>query len=188
MGGNKMTYIMKSLLAVLLVVTLAAPVAFVTSGCSGSTKREVDVSSGNYYGEDEITSMSNRNRTRYCEELGAELTRTRQEFESKSQELRDTRDAIDATRLKMDPVERDVLRLESDIRTLNDLIEEVKALPTTWTIKEGESMSLIASFPEVYNDVEKWWKIFEANPDRVDDPFYVFPDTVLVIPRDWPTD
>ncbi len=188
MGGHNITYIMKSFLAVLLVVIFAAPIAFVTSGCSGSKKKEVDVSAGEYYGEDEIAEMSDRKKNKYCEELAAELTRTKQDFESKTQELRETRDAIDATRLKMDPVERDVLRLESDIRTLNDLIEEVKALPTTWTIKDGESMSLIASFPEVYNDVEKWWKIFEANPDRVDDPFYVFPDTVLVIPRDWPTD
>jgi nucleoid-associated protein YgaU len=188
MGGHNMTYIMKSFLAVLLVVTLAAPAAFVTSGCSGSTKREVDVSAGNYYGEDELAEMSDRKKNKYCEALGAELTRTQEEFESKTEQLRDTRDTIDAKRLKMDPVERDVLRLESDIRTLNDLIDEVKALPSTWTIKEGESMSLIASFPEVYNDVEKWWRIFEANHDRVDDPFYVFPDTVLVIPRDWPTD
>lgn len=188
MGGQHMTNIMKTFLAFVIVAALVAPLAFVSGGCSGTKKREVDVSAGEYYGEDEIAELSDKKKNQYCEEIGIELTRTQQEFEAKTQELKDTREAIDATRLAIDPVEREVLRLEAEIRTLNDLISEVKALPSTWTVKDGESMSLIASFPEVYNDVEKWWKIFEANQDKVDDPFYVFPDTVLVIPRDWPTD
>ena len=188
MGGNNMTTIMKSCLVALIVAALVAPLVVVSGGCSRSKKREVDVSAGEYYGEDELLEMSDRSKNKYCQDLGTELTRTQAEFEAKTQDLKDTREAVDATRLAIDPVEREVLRLESDIRTLNDLIAEVRALPTTWTVKDGESLSLISSFPEDYNDVEKWWKIFEANQDKVDDPFYVFPDTVLVIPRDLPTD
>ena len=42
--------------------------------------------------------------------------------------------------------------------------------------------------PRVYNDIDKWWKIFEANMHIIEDPYYIFPDTVLSIPRDWPID
>ena len=91
-------------------------------------------------------------------------------------------------RQRIIPMETDVRRLEAEIRSLNDMIEEVKSLPTAWVIKEGESLTSIAMRDEIYNDIDKWERIFEANMDKIDDPYYIFPDTVLVIPRDWPTD
>ncbi len=177
-----------TLLMLLLVGVVVVPLALFSNGCGGSKQRKVDVGAGEYYSEDELAEFSNKKKNKYCQELGAEQTRTQQEFETKTQELEDIRDLIDSIRAQTKPVEREVLRLESEIRTLNDQINEVKNLPATWTIRTDETLSMIAGLPEIYNDIEKWWKIFEANQDKVDDPFYVFPDTVLVIPRDWPTD
>jgi nucleoid-associated protein YgaU len=172
----------------LLVGAVVLPPALLTSGCGGSKQRKVDVAAGEYYSEDEIAEFSNREKNQYCADLGTERTRAQQEFEAKTQELKELRDLIDSIRAQTKPVERDVLRLEAEIRTLNDQINEVKSLPTTWTVGPDQTLSIISGLPEIYNDIDKWWKIFEANQDKIDDPFYVFPDTVLVIPRDWPTD
>jgi len=65
---------------------------------------------------------------------------------------------------------------------------DVEALPKLWSVRAGESLSLISGYDQIYNDIDKWEKIFEANLDKIVDPYYIFPDTVLVIPRDWPTD
>jgi nucleoid-associated protein YgaU len=173
---------------VVLVGAVAVPIGIFSNGCSGSKHRQVNVSEGEYYSEDELLEMSDKKKSAYCRDLEAELTRTQQENDAKTSELLETRDLTRALRAKIGPIEREVLQLESDIRSLNDLIAEVKALPTEYVVKDGDSLSYISSRPEIYNDIEKWWRIFEANQDVIDDPFYVFPDTTLVIPRDWPTD
>ena len=104
------------------------------------------------------------------------------------QEIQDDKDTILSIRRQIVPIEQEVLALQSNIRTLNDKIEEVNSLPKEWKIKTGDTLTLIAMKPEIYNDIEKWTKIFEANHHIIDDPYYIFPDTVLAIPRDWPTD
>ncbi|UCH84117.1 MAG: LysM peptidoglycan-binding domain-containing protein [Candidatus Latescibacterota bacterium] len=178
----------KTLLIVVLLGAVVALVGVTSNGCSRSKTRQIDVSQGEYYSEDELLEMSDRKKSAYCQTLQGELTTTQEEFDGKTRELQETKDLTRALRAKIGPIEREVLQLESDIRSLNDLIEEVKALPKTYKVKDGDSLSYISSRPEIYNDIEKWWRIFEANQDKIDDPFYVFPDTTLVIPRDWPTD
>ena len=183
-----MNHLSKTILIVVLIGVITVPIGIVSNGCSGSKQRQVNVSEGEYYSEDELLEMSRRKKSAYCQELEAELVKTQQNNDAQTKELLETRDLTRALRAKIGPMEREVLQLESDIRSLNDLITEVKALPATYTVKDGDSMSYISSPPEIYNDIEKWWRIFEANQDKIDDPFYVFPDTTLVIPRDWPTD
>jgi nucleoid-associated protein YgaU len=183
-----MTTLTKTILIVVLIGVIAVPMGILSSGCSGSKERKINVSEGEYYSEDELLEMSDKDKSAYCRDLEAELARTQAENDAKTQELLETRDLTRALRAKIGPIEREVLQLESDIRSLNDLIAEVKALPTEYIVKDGDSLSYISSLPEIYNDIEKWWRIFEANQDVIDDPFYVFPDTTLVIPRDWPTD
>ncbi|UCG52526.1 MAG: LysM peptidoglycan-binding domain-containing protein [Candidatus Latescibacterota bacterium] len=178
----------KTTLIILLIVSLVVTMGFVVSGCGGSKHRQIDVSEGDYYSEDEIEALPASKRSRYCQDLQAVLGSTRQEFDAKTQQLEETRTLTRSLRDQIVPIEREVLQLESDIRTLNDQIEEVKALPTEYVIKEGESLTAIAMRPEIYNDIDKWERIFQANQDKIDDPYFIFPDTVLVIPRDWPTD
>jgi hypothetical protein len=178
----------KNLGTLIMVLFVGALAVLLSTGCGGSKQRQIDIGKGEYYSEDEIAEFSNRQKNAYCQNLEGERDLAQKEFESKTQELETLRALIESTRDKTGPVEREVLRLEAEIRTLNDQIAEIKALPTTWTVRPEETLSIIAGLPEIYNDIDKWWKIFEANQDKIDDPFYVFPDTVLVIPRDWPTD
>lgn len=167
---------------------VAAAWGFHMAGCGGTKTREVDVSKGEYYSLDDFEVLSDGKKNAYCRALQTEFDNSTAEFESKQQAIADAKAQTTSIRQQIIPMEQEVLRLEAEIRTLRDQIAEVKALPTTWRIKEGESLSLISSNEKVYNDIDKWWRIFEANQHFIQDPYYIFPDSVLVIPRDWPTD
>ncbi|MCZ6767238.1 MAG: LysM peptidoglycan-binding domain-containing protein [bacterium] len=165
---------------------VAAVVVIFAGGCGGSKVREVNVGSGEYYSEDDYDLLSDGEKNAYCTNLTTELGHTKSTLDNTEQELEDTRFAIEAIRQQIIPIDRQTLNLEADIRTLKGQIEEIKALPRTYRVRPDDSLSLIASFDDIYNNLENWWKIFEANQDKIDDPYYIFPDTVLVIPRDWP--
>jgi hypothetical protein len=182
MAGKKMSFAMGILLILMGTWSLLG------TGCGGSKLRNVDGGAGEYYSEDEYLSLSNRQKNNYCNSLGAMLNKFEVEVANKQSRIAAARAQIDSLRDAMVPLERDVLRLESDIRTLEDEIAQVEAMPKTWLVKDGESLSLIAGHDEIYNDIDKWPKIFEANTDKIEDPYFIFPDSVLVIPRDWPTD
>ena len=42
--------------------------------------------------------------------------------------------------------------------------------PRTWTVKQDEYLSRIASYWEVYGDGTEWPRIYEANRDQISDP------------------
>jgi nucleoid-associated protein YgaU len=69
---------------------------------------------------------------------------------------------------------------------LNNQIAELEALPKTWIIQSGECLWIIAGYEDIYSDPVKWPRVFRANMDKIEDPEWIYPDTVLVIPRDWP--
>lgn len=180
---------MKNRLSMLWIIALAVgitlPAVFLSAGCGRGKQRTVDVSAGEYYTEDELQEMTDGKRNNYCRDLEAARARTQQEFDEMTAELARTNERITAARADRDQLERQLIVVEADLRTLDDQIEEIQALPTNWKVKPGESLSSIAALPEIYNDVDKWWRLYEANKDKVPDPYFCFPDTVLVIPRDW---
>lgn len=55
--------------------------------------------------------------------------------------------------------------------------------PMSWTVKDGEYLSRIASYWEVYGNGTEWPKIFEANRDKVKDADMIWPEWQLAIPR-----
>jgi nucleoid-associated protein YgaU len=175
---------------VIRIIILVAAVAtlVVIGGCAGRKVPKVDVSAGEYYAEDDYAKLSGRRKSQYCNELENELNARQAEFERKTIQLQDMKDLIESIRKQIIPLERDVIRLDAEIRTLNDQVREVKSLPREWVVKPDDTLTLIAMKKNIYNDIDKWWKIFEANIDKIHDPYYIFPDTVLVLPRDWPVD
>ncbi len=179
---------MKARRIVASIAGVAVGTLLLSIGCGGANLRRVDVRDGEYYSEDEYELLSDGQKNGYCGNLERELLLARQDFEEKTIAIQEATDETVSIRQRIIPMETDVRRLEAEIRSLNDMIEEVKSLPTAWVIKEGESLTSIAMRDEIYNDIDKWERIFEANKDKIEDPYYIFPDTVLVIPRDWPTD
>jgi nucleoid-associated protein YgaU len=170
-------------LRLILVMTLLGTVA---TGCSRSTGRAVDISAGEYYSEEEYAALSNKEKEAYCSSLDQELTMLQGEVDAKRGELTATRKQIESLKNQITPIERELLRIDSDIRSLTGQIEEMEALPKTWNIVPGECLWIIAGHEEIYADPVKWPRIFRANMDKIEDPEWIYPDTVLVIPRDWP--
>lgn len=158
----------------------------VMTGCGSSSGRHVDVSAGEYYSEEEYVELSNKEKGRYNTALESELAQLTGEVETGQTELSTTRDQIESLRKRIAPIERELLRIESDIRTLSSQIAEYEALPGEWNIISGECLWIIAGYEDIYSDPVKWPRIYRANMDKIEDPEWIYPDTVLVIPRDWP--
>jgi len=59
-----------------------------------------------------------------------------------------------------------------------------RGFPSTHTVIEGEYLSKIASYWEIYNDARQWPRIYRANQDQIKDPDMIFPGQMLTIPRD----
>ncbi|MBI4719767.1 MAG: hypothetical protein HY770_00730 [Chitinivibrionia bacterium] len=172
-------------MAVLAAGVCVGALAF---GCGGPAERKVDVAAGEYYSEEELTLLSDRTKSRYCEDLGVARTSTQEAFDAKTRELAETNEQIKAVSGKRTDLDRERVRLEMEIQNLKDQIETVKALPDSVRIRIGESLGTIAALVNVYNDSTKWWKLLEANKNIVLDPLYCLADTTIFIPRDWPTE
>jgi nucleoid-associated protein YgaU len=170
----------------LVAALLTGSAAVFSGGCERAKVREADVASGDYYGEDELTTLGEEDAGKYCRDLEAIKTSTQAEFEAKTKELAGINERITSTRAKRDQLDRDLLATEAEIRTLKELIAEVQKLPTEWRIRVGDDLKDVAALTQVYNDSLKWWKLFEANKNILLDPHYCLADTTIVIPRDWP--
>jgi len=164
----------------------AAAALLLAAGCSSSTGRHVDVTAGEYYSEEEYEELSRGEKERYCEALSQELEQLQGQADANRDALETTRRQIESLRNQIAPVERELLRVESDIRALSSEIAYYESLPAAWTIKSGECLWVISGYEEIYADPVKWPRIYRANTDKVMDPEWIYPDTVLVIPRNWP--
>ncbi len=174
-------------LAPILILTLGTAAWMLSAvGCSRTSGREIRVSDGEYYSEEEYEELSGRQKERYCTALSSELNTLKSSVEQRQAELEATREQIDNLKAELGPVERELLRVESDIRTLTAQIEEFENLPKVWLIQPGECLWIIAGYEEIYADPVKWPRLYRANMDKIMDPWWIYPDTALVIDRSWP--
>jgi nucleoid-associated protein YgaU len=157
-------------------------------GCGKTAGRTVDVSAGEYYTELEYEALSNAEKSAYCAALAAERDRLQAAVETNQGDLLATRKEIESLRGQITPVEKEILRLDAEIRTLSSQISQLEALPLEWTVTEGECLSIISNYDEVYADAWKWPRIYRANLDKIEDPVWIYPGMKLVIPRDLPTE
>jgi nucleoid-associated protein YgaU len=58
-----------------------------------------------------------------------------------------------------------------------------RELPGEHKVAPYETLEIIAGYWEVYGDPSLWARLYEANKDKVKDPFDLEPGIVLVIPR-----
>jgi len=160
--------------------------ALIAVGCSGSGKKGINVSGGEYYSEDEYDALSNKAKERYCSALSTELSGLNKDVEAKQKELDTTEEQIEHLKNELGPVERELLRTESDIRTLESQVEQFESLPKKWVIQPGECLWIIAGYEDIYADPVKWPRLYRGNMNIIEDPEWIWPDTVLTVPRDWP--
>lgn len=158
------------------------------SACSRTTGRHVDVSKGEYYSEQDLAELSAAQKSAYCAALEAERNRVQTEHTLTQEDLVATRKKIDSLRNQITPVEKEILRIESDIRTLSGQIAALERLPSEYTVKEGDCLSIIADRDDIYAAASKWPRIYRANLDKIEDPVWIYPNMVLAIPRELPTE
>lgn len=61
-------------------------------------------------------------------------------------------------------------------------------LPTSYTVRRGETLPQISARTEIYNDSSLWPIIYRANRDQIRDPKRLWPGQVFVIPRNFSHD
>ncbi len=157
-------------------------------GCGHTSGRHVDVKVGEYYSEEEFAKLSNSDKSAYCAALEAERNRVQTEFTLATEDLVATRREIEGLRNQITPVEKEILRLESDIRTLSGQIAALERLPREYTVKDGDCLSIIADRDDIYSAASKWPRIYRANLDKIEDPVWIYPNMVLTVPRELPNE
>ncbi|MDD2898109.1 MAG: LysM peptidoglycan-binding domain-containing protein [Desulfuromonadaceae bacterium] len=58
-------------------------------------------------------------------------------------------------------------------------------LPTSYTVRRGETLPQISARSEIYNDSSLWPIIYRANRDQIRDPKRLWPGQIFVIPRNF---
>lgn len=163
---------------------VALSLAIVISWTAGAYA--VDVSQGQFYTEEEYQKLSKKDRQAYCEALAAEQARQQQLAADAQAELTSGQAALGALKAKVDAVDAQLKPAQAEVSRLEAEIAELEALPTSWTVKQGESLSRISGYTEVYSDPRKWTRIYRANRDRIQDPNLIYVGWVLAIPRGLP--
>lgn len=73
--------------------------------------------------------------------------------------------------------------LELKIAILRKKLIRESQYPPYYEVKKNESLWKIAGYRTLYDNCYKWTEIFYANQDKIVDPDYIYPGTVLKIPR-----
>jgi len=107
--------------------------------------------------------------------------------------LRECQAQESSLRVKIDEAQRMISALKSDIAQLNRQIRELenqiaelkKPKYTIYVVKEGDCLSKIAEYEEVYgkSNSKRWKDIYEANRDIIKNPDLIYPGWKLKIPR-----
>ena len=147
----------------------------------------VDVSQGQFYTEEEYQKLKKKDRVAYCEALAAEQARQQQILTTAQADLDREKAAADALKARVKQVDGELAPAQAEVSRLEAEIAELEGLPTSWTVKQGESLSRISGYTEVYSDPGKWTRIYRANRDRIQDPNLIYVGWVLAIPRGLPT-
>jgi nucleoid-associated protein YgaU len=109
---------------------------------------------------------------------------------------RDAGDIIDEEQRKIDNlksqfrmknIEESLNAMENRYNVLMGKVSYFRNLPGTHTVMSGECLYEISSYEHIYDDPLKWPRIHRANRDLIKDPDLIYPDWILNIPRDWPT-
>ncbi|MFZ1947812.1 MAG: LysM peptidoglycan-binding domain-containing protein [bacterium] len=147
----------------------------------------VDVTKGQFYTEEEYQKLKKGDRLAYCDQLAREADRQRQLLATATTGLDKGKADVDQLKARIKQVDGELNPAKADVTRLEKEIAELEALPKTWTVKQGECLSKISAYTEIYSDSKKWTRIYRANRDKIQDPNLIYVNWVLAIPRGLPT-
>ncbi len=112
--------------------------------------------------------------------------RVAEELAAKAEEERLLRAAAEAEiRLRAQQLARSA---EASRSAQKKVKEPPQSLPTSYTVRRGETLPQISARTEIYNDSTLWPIIYRANRDQIRDPKRLWPGQVFVIPRNYTRD
>jgi hypothetical protein len=115
--------------------------------------------------------------------LAAEKQQRVAELAAKAQEEQLMRAAAEAEiRLRAQQLAKSAEAAESPQKKTK---ETTPPLPTSYTVRRGETLPQISARTEIYNDSTLWPIIYRANRDQIRDPKRLWPGQVFVIPRNF---
>ncbi len=118
--------------------------------------------------------------------LAAEKQQRVTELAAKAEEERLMRAAAEAEiRMRAQQVARSA---EEAARPVQKKNKETPPLPTSYTVRRGETLPQISARAEIYNDSTLWPIIYRSNRDQIRDPKRLWPGQALVIPRNFSRD
>lgn len=156
------------------------------SALIASSALAADVSQGKFYSEEEYQKLSGSEREAYCNSLAAEKAKQANLLAEYRSELEQERATIADLEAKISRVDTELQPIEAEVKKLQKEIDYWNSLPTSWTVKRGESLYRISSYEEIYADGTKWHRIYRANRDKIEDPNLIYVDQILAIPRGLP--
>lgn len=120
------------------------------------------------------------------ERRAAEKRQREAELAAKAEQERLMRDAEEAERRLRSQELAKAAEAERSAQRKNR--ETPLFLPTSHTVRRGETLPQISARVEIYNDSTLWPIIYRANRDQIRDPKRLWPGQVLVIPRNFSRD
>lgn len=119
------------------------------------------------------------------QQIAAEKQQRIAELAAKAEEEQLMRTAAEAeTRLRS----KQSAVSEEAYRAAQKKNKENPPLPTSYTVRRGETLPQISARTEIYNDSTLWPIIYRANRDQIRDPKRLWPGQVLSIPRNFSRD
>ena len=116
--------------------------------------------------------------------LAAEKEQRLAELAAKAQEEQLMRDAAEAEiRLRARQLARSAEAAREPQK--NPIESPPPPLPTSYTVRRGETLPQISARTDIYNDSTLWPIIYRANRDQIRDPKRLWPGQVFVIPRNF---
>lgn len=88
-------------------------------------------------------------------------------------------------------LEQALARVQEELGTLQAKLEAILTVPQSedtdltrlYRVQEGDTLTLIAQRPEIYDDGRLWKRIYEANRHTLANPKHLRPGQDLIIPR-----
>jgi nucleoid-associated protein YgaU len=165
---------------------VAAFAVFALVGCGSKVTRTANVSTGDYYSEEEFAKLSKEQRDAYCAELDQQLAQLQSSASSETNKASQLSSQLQSIQGEIRNLQGQVDAAKGDTDKLQEQVDYFESLPKTHTVEKGEFLQKISEYERIYADPLKWPRIYRANKDQISDPNLIYPGWVLKIPRDWP--
>ena len=171
--------ILIALVFIPLIIVLAA-------GCSRQKARDIDISDGEYYEDEEYQKLSKKEREQYCLDLAAELETLESRSDTAQAQLEQNKEDIQTFTRELRDSEREYSRLRNQVDELTLQLQELASLPKEYQLIYGECLWIVAGYEQIYGDPLKWTRLWRGNNQMIEDPDWVLAGWTLQVPRTWP--